>query len=55
MIIPIIAMHTRSESLVPQSVVRTGALVGHRQPQTTALYDRRERRLARSLVERISI
>ena len=31
------------------------ALVGHRQPQTTALYDRRERRLARSLVERILI
>ena len=30
-------------------------LVGHSQPQTTALYDRRERRIARSVVERISI
>ena len=30
-------------------------LVGHSQPQTTALYDRRERRIARSVVEQISI
>ena len=38
---------------VPLEDVQT--LVGHSQPQTTALYDRRERRIARSVVERISI
>ena len=41
------------EQGVPLEDVQT--LVGHSQPQTTALYDRRERRIARSLVERISI
>ena len=30
-------------------------LVGHSQPQTTARYDRRERRIARSVVKRIAI
>ena len=38
---------------VPLEDVQT--LVGHSQPQTTALYDRREPRIARSVVERISI
>ena len=38
---------------VPLEDVQT--LVGHSQPQTTALYDRRERRISRSVVERISI
>ena len=41
------------EQGVPLEDVQT--LVGHSQPQTTALYDRRERRIARSVVERISI
>ena len=41
------------EQGVPLEDVQT--LVGHSQPQTTALYDRRPRRIARSLVERISI
>ena len=41
------------EQGVPLEDVRT--LVGHSQPQTTALYDRRERRVARSVVEWISI
>ena len=38
---------------VALEVIQT--LVGHSQPQTTALYDRRERRISRSVVERISI
>ena len=41
------------EQGVPLEEVQT--LVGHSQPQTTALYDRRERRISRSVVERISV